>query len=147
MQIDAPSVTSVTNPVCDDEVVNKSLDQNAEDKRNTAEEVIETVTLAHAIEEQLGQGHREGRPSEKLKDYICHTMCRLDPSHASPAPTSSKSLGTRYPILNYVTCANFSKNHKHFIVAVNAGKLPSTVFKALRDLKWRATIKEEIDAL
>lgn len=79
----------------------------------------------------------------RLKDYITHTAR----ASLAPAHSSSVSLGTRYPISNYVNCEKFSLSHRRFLAAITASTEPSSYKEALRHSCWRDAMRKEIDAL
>jgi len=52
-----------------------------------------------------------------LDDYICYTARKQEPV-ALTNWLQEESLGTPYPITNYVTRANFSVSHNNFLAAI-----------------------------
>ena len=52
-----------------------------------------------------------------------------------------------YPIVNYVTCANFSDSHNAFLAAIVKIVEPRFYREAAKDSKWKAAMEEEIRAL
>jgi len=57
------------------------------------------------------------------------------------------SSGTPYPIVNFVTCNNFSKTHQQFLAAITKLVEPEYYHEAARDPLWRKAMAEEIQAL
>ncbi|XP_026416542.1 uncharacterized protein LOC113311978 [Papaver somniferum] len=81
----------------------------------------------------------------RLKDYVCSIVEVIDPS--SSTPHSSTSSGTPYPITNYISCANFSANHIHFLAAITTLKEPTSYAEVVRIPFWRVAMSKEISAL
>jgi len=46
-----------------------------------------------------------------------------------------------------VNYANFSPQHRHFLVIVSAGTEPQTFAEAVKDIRWQNTMQLEIEAL
>ena len=86
---------------------------------------------------------RVKRPTTHLTDYFCYGVQASDASLTS-SPQASSS-GTPYPLVNYITCNNFSNRHKAF----NITKIiePRSYQEAVNDPRWCKTMAEEISAL
>ena len=96
---------------------------------------------------QLNVNHRPTRmkraPSH-LEDYFCYTSQVNDPSLASlPANSSS---GNPYPLVNYITCNNFSASHRAFLATITKIVDPRYYQEAVKDSRWRHAMAEEIRA-
>ena len=70
-----------------------------------------------------------------LTDYICYNTQSKDP----PATTSCHhgSSGTLYPIVNFVTCSNFSPAHQTFLGAITKIVEPRFYHEAAKDHLWQ----------
>jgi hypothetical protein len=105
---------------------------------------------SHALEsddnvEELGRGHRIKVPSIRLRDHVTHTAQKLSPS--LKPPSSQHISGAPYPLTHYVNCANFSLQHRRFIAAVTAEREPVHFSEAVKDVKWRLAMQQELQAL
>lgn len=65
---------------------------------------------------------RDRQPPHWMKDYICHSHY-TPPSTPTTRPNPS-SLGTWFPIANYVTYDIFSNDHRKFLASVIATMEP-----------------------
>ncbi|XP_074266135.1 uncharacterized protein LOC141588601 [Silene latifolia] len=99
----------------------------------TASEVVE-----------LGCGRRQKFSNSQLRGYVLGIA--QTPSSRSPSPPPSSS-GTPYSLANYIDCNSFSEKHRHFLAAITSNVGPPTFKEAIRDEKWCAAMKEEIEAL
>ena len=108
-----------------------------------------SLFLPLSADENIGISvHRSTRPkipNTYLRDFMCHTTRVIDPASLSPAPPLSS--GTLYPIANFVTCANFSANHSHFLADITTLIEPTKYSEAVKDPCWHEAIAKEIDAL
>ncbi|XP_010552807.1 PREDICTED: uncharacterized protein LOC104823078 [Tarenaya hassleriana] len=95
-------------------------------------------------DEELGRGKRTRFPSTRLHDYVTNTV---QVSRSSPAQPDSRISGSLYPFAHSVNCVRFSPAHRAFLVAVTDGFEPRSYKEALRDPRWQAAMKTEIDAL
>ncbi|KAH9678849.1 retrovirus-related pol polyprotein from transposon RE1 [Citrus sinensis] len=88
-----------------------------------------SLSLPSSTEENIGisviRSTRPKIPNTRLRDFVCHTTRVIDPASLSPAPPLSS--GTPYPIANFVTCANFSANHSHFLAAITTLTEPTSI--------------------
>ena len=55
--------------------------------------------------------------------------------------------GKPYPIINYVTCDNFSNAHINYLAAITKVVEPRYFHEAVKDVKWRDAMAKEIKAL
>ena len=62
-------------------------------------------------------------------------------------PNQKVSLGKPYPIFNYITCNNFSDNHRHYLAAVTKIIEPRFFHEAVENPHWREAMAKEIEAL
>lgn len=85
-------------------------------------------------------------PSVKLRDFITHTIIRVNPSQSSPASQSSSS-GTYFPITHYVNYNKFSVHHIIFLATVIAGVEPQSFKNVVTDKGWCIAMQSEIRAL
>ncbi|GAA0186956.1 transmembrane signal receptor [Lithospermum erythrorhizon] len=99
------------------------------------------------VTENLGKGHRVRQPSSRLKDYVTHAVCKIDPNTSSALSAQSFSSGKQFNIASYVDYNNFSTRHKCFLTAITKGNEPSSYKEASQDPGWRQAMTEEIDAL
>lgn len=105
-----------------------------------------TIGLSSAPSaDHIRRSSRDREQSVRLRDYVCHTARCLDPP--SPSPTQSPSSGTPYPIVNYVTCNNFSASHARFLAALTVGHEPTRFSEAIRSSSWHDAMRKEIEAL
>ena len=81
-----------------------------------------------------------------LDNFICYTDRPIDPV-STATPRQKQSLGTRYPLKNYVTCTKFSSSHQQFLAAITKVTEPKFYHEAVQDEKWRKALSEEISAL
>lgn len=84
-----------------------------------------------------------------LKDYVTYTArCRVqNPTHTSPHATPGSSGTVLYPLTNYVTSANFSASYQAFLANVDAGIGHTRFSEAVKDVRWKEAMKNEIQAL
>ncbi|KAI5417592.1 hypothetical protein KIW84_042265 [Lathyrus oleraceus] len=80
----------------------------------------------------LGRGHRVKIPSTKLQDFVTNTISKMCPLNCSIAP--SRPSGTPYPLSEYVNYANFSPQHRHFLVVVSVAIEPQSFAEAVKDI-------------
>jgi len=81
-----------------------------------------------------------------LGDYVYNHTHSKDPLSIAHQ-LQDKSLGTPYPIANYVTYANFSISHQNFLTTITKVTEPKYHHEAAKDPRWRAILEEEIQAL
>lgn len=96
----------------------------------------------------LAEARRSTRPKKRsghLSEFICNSSCSKHLSIAATFPRTTS--GTKYPLINYVTCDNFSKTHKHFLAAITTIVEPRYCKEAATDPLWRQAMTEEIRAL
>jgi len=88
---------------------------------------------------------QEKRLPSHLEDYFCYNTQVRDPLLAfSPSKGSS---GNPYPLVNYITCNNFSNRHRAFLAAITKIVEPRYYHEAVRDPRWQKAMAEEIRAL
>jgi len=66
------------------------------------------------VVDSLGRGRRDHKASSHLKDYLRYSTTTKD--HTSSNPLQKVSSSKPYPIVNYVTCENFSVAHKNILL-------------------------------
>jgi len=76
---------------------------------------------------------------------VTNIISKTCPSNCFTA--SPRHSGTPYPLAKYVNYANFSPQHRHFLVIVSAGTEPQTFAEAVKDIRWQNTMQLEIEAL
>ncbi|GKD42806.1 retrovirus-related pol polyprotein from transposon TNT 1-94 [Tanacetum coccineum] len=90
---------------------------------------------------------RERQPSVLLRHFVCHTVQSSEPIQSCAPPNDSSSLGTKYPLANFVTYDEFSIAHTQFLAAVTMGNEPTRFSQAITGPNWRDAMHKEIDAL
>ena len=83
-------------------------------------------------------------PSVRLKDYVTHTI-KSGPLVRSPF--QSNSLGTLYPIANYVSYDKLSLMHRSFLANITARHEPTIYAETKKEECWRDAMRKEIQAL
>jgi hypothetical protein len=130
---------------------NKENDELADETINcedTNDDTIAASTTAPSdLEniEELGRGHRIKVPSVKLRDFVSHTVQKLSPSQSSPS--SQHPSGAPYPLTHFVSCENFSMQHRRFIAALAIEHEPVHYSKAVQNANWRLAMQQELQAL
>ncbi|KAH9659404.1 retrovirus-related pol polyprotein from transposon RE1 [Citrus sinensis] len=88
-----------------------------------------SLSLPSSADENIGISvrcsTRSKIPNTRLRDFVCHTARVIDPASVSPVPLLS--LGTPYPIANFMTCANFFANHSRFLAAITTLIEPTSI--------------------
>ena len=79
---------------------------------------------------------RAYRQPAHLGDYICYST-RSKAPFLLAAWLQNESSDTPYPIANYVTCANFSISHQHFLATITKVTEPRYYHKVAKDSHWR----------
>ncbi|RVW74199.1 hypothetical protein CK203_055938 [Vitis vinifera] len=78
-------------------------------------------------------------------------MKRLPHRHnrGIPKPTYEPELSTKvkYPVSNYVSNHHLSKSNKSFVNQLSTVAIPNSVQEVLADLRWKATMNEEMKSL
>ena len=78
-------------------------------------------------------------------------MKRLPHRHnrGIPKPTYEPELSTKvkYPVSNYVSNHHLSKSNKSFVNQLSTVVIPNSVQEVLADLRWKATMNEEMKSL
>jgi len=62
-------------------------------------------------------------------------------------PLQKVSLGKPYPIVNFVTCENFSSAHQAYLAAITKVVEPWHFSEVVKDANWREAMAKEIEAL
>lgn len=93
-------------------------------------------TTAESPEIQLGRGHRQRTLPTKLNDYFLSTII-----------TENSSPAALYSISTYVDYSVFSDSHCQFVAAITLAYEPRNFKEAMEDEHWRASSRDEIDAL
>jgi len=88
---------------------------------------------------------RTRRASSHLEDYVCYAAQVNDPSLVASPPKGSS--GNPYPLVNYITCNNFSNSHRAFLDSITKIIEPRYYYEAIKDPRWRKAMGEEIRAL
>ncbi|XP_061371753.1 uncharacterized protein LOC133314306 [Gastrolobium bilobum] len=97
------------------------------------------------LRQTVTRQHRNRKQPSYLQDYACQVAETHTPS-SLPTQTNVTS-GTRYPMCNYLSLTNFSKQHQDFVVAIDTGHEPRTFQDAMRDSRWVEAMGAEITAL
>ena len=97
---------------------------------------------SHAIR----RSQRQHRPPGYLNQFICYSANIKNPISTLTSDHEEFS-GTSYPLHHYVTCKNFSPSHQHFLAAIMKVDEPKFYYKAVKDVKWREAMTEQIEAL
>ena len=77
--------------------------------------------------ELISQPQHSHRPRVHLKDFIYDAVASPDPL-LSPLPGSS--LGTPYPISNFLSYHNFSSSHRALLAAITSHDEPKSFSQA-----------------
>jgi hypothetical protein len=92
------------------------------------EEVLEpTEVQGPEAEQNLRRSTRQTRAPTRLKDFATYTV--------------------QYPIQDYISYKNISKEHCAFVNVISTTKEPTTFEEAKRDPKWCKAMEEELHAL
>jgi len=102
---------------------------------SSGEPAVQPNTVVSNTTDQQQRPSRERRPPSHLTDYVCYSSRSIDPSTQHSSSTSSSSI--RYPIANFVTCANFSNAHRGYLAAIGKIIEPRYYHEAARDPNWR----------
>ncbi|KAJ4718835.1 Retrovirus-related Pol polyprotein from transposon TNT 1-94 [Melia azedarach] len=94
---------------------------------------------------EMGHGMRDKFSSVLLRDFVTHTIVAKSPSPSTPSPQHFS--GTHYPIAHYINCGNFSMNYRQFLAAITSGQEPRSFKEAMKDVGWKESMQEEIQAL
>lgn len=122
----------------------------------TEHNIVETEPIAptdndqtdHIGTEPLGRGQRTRQPSTRLRDFVINTVTTIPiftPSLPSSAP--QPSLGTNYPLSDYLTYDRFSTLHRSFLMVLTINIEPKNFRQAMEDEVWRNSMQSEMDAL
>jgi len=77
---------------------------------------------------------------------VLHDLVKdLVPS--SPSSLHKVSSGNPYPIIDYITCANFSKAHRSYLATLIKIIDPRHFHEAFKDSRWREAMENKIEAL
>jgi len=76
---------------------------------------------------------------------LCYTGHVDDFLPISSLPQGSS--GNPYPLVNYITCDNFSKSHRAFLATITKVVEPKYCHEAIKDSPWHQAMIEEINAL
>ena len=93
----------------------------------------------------MGRGMRDKLPSVLLRDFVTHTVVAGSPSPSTSSPQHSS--GNPYPIAHYINCGNFSVHYRKFLAAITSGTEPRSFKEAMKDVRWKESMQEEIRAL
>jgi len=80
-----------------------------------------------------------------LTDYVCYNIQTKDPHSATSFQHGSS--GAPYPIVNFVTCSNFSSSHQIFLAAITKIVEPKYYHEAVKAPLWQKAMAKEIQAL
>ncbi|KAD4887930.1 hypothetical protein E3N88_20003 [Mikania micrantha] len=80
---------------------------------------------------------------QRLNDYFVQLPPSVD--HAQTSPTQGSS--TVHPLSNFVLYKHFSETHKAFLAAIDSNDEPKYFHQAVKDIKWKEAMKNEIQAL
>ena len=94
----------------------------------------------------IRHGERVRKLPAHLDDFACYSA-RFEEPISIAAPLQKGSSDTHYPIIHYVTCANFSPSHQKFTVAITKSIEPRFYHEAVTDTQWRKAMAVEIQAL
>ena len=93
----------------------------------------------------LGRSHGQRQESVLLRDYVLHTLQKLSPSASSHVHKHSS--GSPYPITHYVNYDTFSMQYCAFLAAITTGVEPNSFVEAMKNDRWKDTMKREIHSL
>jgi len=93
-----------------------------------------------------GRSSRAQKSSAHLDDYVCYNARAKDP-FSTAHRLQEESSGMPYPIVNYVTCTNFSISHQNVLATITTVTEPRHYHKVVKDPRWREAMTEEIQAL
>ena len=96
--------------------------------------------------QDIRHGERARKPPVHLDDFVCYGARTEEPISVA-MPLQKGSSGTRYPITQYVTYANFSASHQKFVAAITKVVEPKFYHEAAKDPQWRKAMTDEIHAL
>jgi len=94
----------------------------------------------------IRHGERVRKLPAHLDDFACYSA-RFEEPISIAAPLQKGSSDTHYPIIHYVTCANFSPSHQKFTVAITKSIEPRFYHEAVTDTQWRKAMAVEIQTL
>jgi len=103
------------------------------------------TTNSQAIHNGPSRPTRDRRAPSHLDDYFCYNARVNDPSLASSPSINSSS--NPYPLVNYITCDNFSVSHNAFLATITKIIEPRYYHEAVKDPRWCQAMAEEIKGL
>ena len=104
-----------------------------------------TKSVTDAAQE-VRHGERPRKQPAHFNDFVCYGAQINNPVSLA-TPLQKGSLGTQYPITNYVTCANFPTFHQNYLAAITMVVEPRFYSVAIKDPHWQKAMTEEIKAL
>jgi len=99
---------------------------------------VPSSTPAQAVR----RGEWARKQPANLGDFACYDT-RIENPISLATPPQKGSSGTRYPITNYVTSANFSTSHQKYLAATTKVVEPSLYSEAVNYPQWQKAIIEE----
>jgi len=72
---------------------------------------------------------------------------RIEDPISFASPLQKGSSDTRYPITNYVTCANFSTSYQQYLATITKIVKPRFYHEAIKDAQWQNAMVKEIEAI
>lgn len=114
---------------------------------------------AEEVTPPVHHSQRERHPPKRFNDYVLYNAKARQPvvatdTHTPPVlPASSSTSSTTvqgtplYSIEYYVSDEVFSPKHQAFLAAVSSSTEPQFYHEAIKDMRWRKAMSQEVDAL
>ncbi|GJZ89953.1 putative RNA-directed DNA polymerase [Tanacetum coccineum] len=93
--------------------------------------------------DQIGRPKRHRSQPKCLDDFIVKLPPSVDNTQTTPTQASS----TVHPLSNCVSYEHFSNSHKVFLAAIDSIDEPKSFHQAIKDDRWKETMRKEIRAL
>jgi hypothetical protein len=117
----------ITNEERREVFVEKVTNETGEEEQDIEEAEEPTEVQVPKAEQNLRRSTRQTRASTRLKDFATYTV--------------------QYPIQDYISYKNISKEYCAFVNVISTMEEPATFEEAKRDSKWCKAMEEELHAL
>ncbi|XP_074301226.1 uncharacterized protein LOC141632589 [Silene latifolia] len=154
-----PETVEAGETISDEQVISVATEQaapndneqadtiNTEQPNDNAQTISTSSTNTDSGEAPvMGRGKRNKIPSTRLRGFVVGTTAGTS-SDSDSSPDSPRSSGTPYALANYLTCTNFSRNHRVFLAAISNVVEPPSFRVAINDPRWCKAMEAEITAL